>query len=227
MEDEGSLRAAMQACLLADGYAVLEAGDGEEGLRLALAERPALLVLDLALPSMNGLEVCGELRRQGFDAPILMVTGRRSVEDRVHGLDAGADDYLPKPFDTRELLARVRALLRRGRAPAPASVLEFGPVRVDLAARRATRAGEPLALTKTEFALLELLARTPDLPVSRATILEVIWGYTRVPDTRTVDTHVWRLRKKLGDNGARPRWIQQVTGAGYRLAPANPASTAG
>ena len=218
VEDDKQLSFMLSCCLEREGYRVLQSFDGANGLQLALQERPALLVLDLDLPTMDGVAVCNELRRLRFSAPILILTGRGHIDDRVVGLDAGADDYLVKPFLPREFLARVRALLRRQeRTERAAAVLQFGAVRVDLPKKSATRQGEPLALTKTEFALLELLASTPGKAVSRETILDVVWGYTRFPSTRTVDTHIWRLRKKIGDDGPENRWIIGVAGEGYRL----------
>lgn len=218
IEDDRPLSSMLTFCLERHGYRVIESFDGEEGLGLALRERPALVVLDLDLPKLNGIAVCNELRRLHFNAPILMLTGRSHVDDRVTGLDAGADDYLGKPFVPRELLARIRALLRRNeRDERTATVLELGPVRVDLGKRTAFREGQPLAFTKTEFALLELLASRPGQPVSRETMLDVVWGYTRFPSTRTVDTHMWRLRKKIGDAGEENRWIICIAGQGYQL----------
>lgn len=218
IEDDKNVSSMLTMCLLRDGYRVIESFDGETGLELALQERPDLVVLDIDLPKIDGFRICSELRRMRFDAPILMLTGRGMVDERVTGLDSGADDYLLKPFVPQEFLARLRALLRRRQRDARArTVLEFGPVRVDLAQRSATRDGQPISLTKTEFALLELLASSEGAPVSRDTILDVVWGYTRFPSTRTVDTHIWRLRKKIGDTGEPHRWLVGVPGEGYRL----------
>jgi len=218
IEDDKNVTLMLSMCLKREGYRVIESYDGEKGLELALHERPDLVVLDIDLPKIDGYQICSELRRMQFQAPILMLTGRGQIDERVTGLDAGADDYLLKPFVPQEFLARLRALLRRQqRAAETKRVLMFGPVRVDLAQRTATREGEPISLTKTEYALLELLASSRGQPVSRETILDVVWGYTRFPTTRTVDTHVWRLRKKLGDTGETHRWIVGVPGEGYRL----------
>lgn len=218
IEDDKNVSLMLSMCLRREGYRVIESFDGEKGLELALQERPDLVVLDIDLPKIDGYQICSELRRMQFQAPILMLTGRGQIDERVTGLDAGADDYLLKPFVPQEFLARLRALLRRQqRAVETKRVLMFGPVRVDLAQRSANRDGEPISLTKTEYALLELLASSHGQPVSRETILDVVWGYTRFPTTRTVDTHVWRLRKKLGDTGETHRWIVGVPGEGYRL----------
>lgn len=209
----------MKLCLSGAGYRVLEAADGARGVQLALEEKPDLILLDVILPKVNGFDVCSELRRQNFDRPILMLTTRTEVPDRVKGLAAGADDYLAKPFDSRELLARIHALLRRFQRDEPATrTLRLGDITIDLAQQTATRAGEALRLTRTEYALLGLLAETPGRPVSREQMLAGIWGYTYLPNTRTVDTHIWRLRKKLGDDGEDPRWIKNAAGKGYLLA---------
>lgn len=218
VDDEPALLHTVRMALEREGYRVIDAPTGESGVKLALDERPDLVVLDIDLPGMDGFAVCRELRRVYFTAPILMLTGRGHVDEKIFGLNSGADDYLSKPFELRELLARVQALVRRHeRNEQKTLVLEFGPVRVDFGERTAWRDGKPLALSKTEFALLELLARNRDQPVSRTTILDVVWGYTRFPTTRTIDTHVWRLRQKLGDDGENPRWIVPVHGHGYCL----------
>ncbi len=220
IEDDRNMLDAIQLSLADQGYRVIEARDGNEGLALALSQKPDLLVLDVVLPDLSGFEICAELRRLHFAAPILMLTGLNQVDDRVKGLNAGADDYLPKPFSLKEFYARIQALLRRTeRERQHSQVLTLGDVVVDLAHRSATRDGRALDLTKTEYALLDLLGQHPGEVVSRQTILDVVWGYTRFPSTRTVDTHIWRLRKKLGDGGEQPRWIRHVHGRGYCLTP--------
>jgi DNA-binding response OmpR family regulator len=218
IEDERTIIDTIELCLKHEGYRVLQATDGERGLHLAQTEKPDLVILDITLPRVDGLEICRRLRDRQFEAPILMVTGKGQIDDRVTGLNAGADDYLPKPFSARELIARVNALLRRQqRTSSGPRVLELGETRIDLSDKRATRAGQPLALTKTEYGMLELLARPPGRAVSRERMLDLVWGYTRFPTTRTVDTHIWRLRKKIGDDGETPRWIKPVHGLGYCL----------
>lgn len=208
----------VQLCLTEYGYRVIATQTGEEGLNLALSQKPDIVILDVGLPGLSGIEVCRELRRLSYAAPILMLTARHLVEDRVTGLNAGADDYLPKPFALQEFLARIQALLRRGERAQPARrVLEFGDVRIDLEKRTATRAGQPLALTRTEFSLLELLGSKAGAVVSRETMLDVVWGYARFPTTRTIDTHVWRLRKKIGDDAEHPNWLRHLHGLGYCL----------
>ncbi len=200
------------------GYRIIQADNGGTGLELALKERPDLVILDVDMPVLSGIEVCQELRRLNFASPILMLTVRQHIEDKVAGLNAGADDYLGKPFDGRELLARVHSLLRRrSREEHEVLALDLGDIHVDFGHKTATRGDQPLALTKTEYALLALLARHPGQTVSRETILDVVWGYARFPNTRTVDTHIWRLRKKIGDDGDEPRWIKRIHGQGYSL----------
>ncbi len=218
VEDEPELMTTVRLCLTGTGYRVLEAADGARGLEVALTESPDLVVLDVMMPGMNGFDVCAALRERKFAQPILMLTTRQEVSDRVKGLGLGADDYLGKPFDARELLARIHALLRRfQRANAQPPVLKFAQVIVDLGKQTATRKDKPLPLTKTEFAILELLASKPGEPVTREQLLASVWGYTYLPNTRTVDTHIWRLRKKLGDDGEEPHWIKSLPGRGYAL----------
>jgi two-component system response regulator MprA len=217
-EDDEGLRSVCAELLRASGYRVLEAADGLEALELWQREDPELIVLDLVMPRLNGWQALEKLRLRGCRRPVMMLTGLSEVEDRVKGLAAGADDYLCKPCDFRELLARVQALLRRSQPEASGlTVLHFGDITVDLAERYAVSTFGPVALTRTEYALLELLARHYGRPVARETILDAVWGYTNRPNTRTVETHIWRLRGKLGDQGEDSRWIQTVPGAGYRL----------
>jgi DNA-binding response OmpR family regulator len=218
VEDEAPVRNVLTRCLELAGFSVSQATDGEMGLAMALRENPDLLILDVDLPQLDGMTVCVRLRERSFVTPILMLTGKSKVEDRVAGLNAGADDYLGKPFAADEFLARVNALLRRHHRTGKArTILQIGNARIDLEERTATRSARPLMLTKTEYALLAVLAANVGKPVSRETILSEVWGYTRLPATRTVDTHIWRLRKKIGDEGESPRWIKQVHGRGYCL----------
>lgn len=218
IEDEPAMRTALADILEAEGYRVFTASDGEAGLARALAEKPDLTLLDIMLPRLDGFAVCAELRRRGRGEPILMLTAKGQIEDRVTGLDAGADDYLVKPFSTDELLARVRALLRRTqRHAAAARELTLGEVRVDLARQRAWRRGKELHLTAKEFAMLRLLADAEGEPVSRERFLDVVWGYGAFPTTRTVDNHIASLRAKLEPNPEEPRWLKTVHGLGYRL----------
>jgi DNA-binding response OmpR family regulator len=218
IEDELPMRTALSDALGAEGYRVLTAADGEAGLRRALEEKPDLILLDIMMPRMDGFTVCAELRRLANTTPILMLTAKGQVEDRVRGLDAGADDYLVKPFSTEELLARVRALLRRVRKQTrAATTLALGGVEVDLARQTARRGRRELHLTAREFAMLRLLAESPGEPVARERFLDVVWGYTAFPTTRTVDNHIASLRAKIETDPEEPRWIRTVHGVGYKL----------
>jgi DNA-binding response OmpR family regulator len=218
VEDEAPMRMALEDVLTAAGYRVLVAPDGRTGLEAAVEEKPDLVLLDVMLPKLDGLALCSELRRLGQATPVLMLTARGQVEDRVAGLDRGADDYLVKPFSTEELLARVRALLRRGQPrAAPPLVLVLGEVVVDLAKQTARRGGKAIHLTAREYAMLRLLAESRGEPVSRERFLDRVWGYTAFPTTRTIDTHMAALRAKIEADAERPRWITTVHGVGYRL----------
>lgn len=218
IEDELPMRRGLEDCLVAEGYRVFGAADGESGLQRALAEQPDLILLDIMMPRLDGFAVAAELRRLGRVTPILMLTAKGQVEDRVNGLDAGADDYLVKPFSIEELLARVRALLRRTQKNGQSVTrLEFGDIVVDLARQTATRGKRELHLTPKEFAMLRLLSATPGEPVSRERFLDVVWGYAAFPTTRTVDNHVASLRRKLEKNPDEPRWLKTVHGVGYKL----------
>lgn len=218
VEDELHMREALQKCLEAEGYRVLTAANGESGLRAALRDRPDLVLLDIMMPRLDGFAVCAELRRLANPVPVLMLTAKGQVEDRVRGLDAGADDYLLKPFSTEELLARVRALLRRVQSRSrSARELVLQDIRVDFVRQQAWRGNKALHLTGKELAILRLLADSAGEPVSRERFLDVVWGYGAFPTTRTVDTHIAMLRVKIEPNPAQPRFIQTVHGAGYRL----------
>ena len=218
IEDETPMRTALADVLAGEGYRPLTAADGESGLRKALDEKPDLILLDIMMPRLDGFAVCAELRRLGHAVPVLMLTAKGQIEDRVTGLDAGADDYLVKPFSTEELLARVRALLRRSRKEGHAPTkLKLGDVEIDLARQTASRGRKPIHLTAKEFAMLRLLAEAEGEPVSREKFLDVVWGYAAFPTTRTVDNHVASLRAKLEKNPDAPRWLKTVHGVGYRL----------
>jgi DNA-binding response OmpR family regulator len=218
IEDELPMRTALQDALAAEGYRILTAADGENGLQRALSEKPDLILLDIMMPRLDGFAVCAELRRLGNPVPILMLTAKGQIDARVQGLDAGADDYLVKPFSTEELLARVRALLRRTRRQTQApTLLRLGEVTIDLVRQTATRGSKPVHLTAKEFAMLRLMAETAGEPISREKFLDVVWGYTAFPTTRTVDNHIASLRSKVELDPEQPRWIKTVHGVGYKL----------
>jgi DNA-binding response OmpR family regulator len=218
VEDEAPMRTALADLLASEGYRALTAADGERGLERALAEKPDLILLDIMMPKLDGFALCAELRRVASTVPVLMLTAKGQIEDRVNGLDAGADDYLVKPFSTDELLARVRALLRRmerkSRRPLK---LKLGEVEIDLARQTAVRGKKRLPLTAKEFAMLRLMAEAEGEPVTREKFLDVVWGYTAFPTTRTVDNHIASLRAKLEKNPDEPRWLKTVHGVGYQL----------
>jgi DNA-binding response OmpR family regulator len=218
IEDELPMRTALSDCLAAEGYRVLTSADGEDGLRRALEEQPDLVLLDIMMPRLDGFSVCAELRRLDNPVPILMLTAKGQVNDRVDGLDVGADDYLVKPFSTEELLARVRALLRRlQRATAAPETIRLGEAEVDFLRQTASRNGREVHLSVKEFAVLRLMAETPGEPVSRQRFLDIVWGYAAFPTTRTVDNHIAGLRAKLEPNPNEPLWIKTVHGVGYKL----------
>jgi DNA-binding response OmpR family regulator len=223
VEDELPMRNALFDLLQAQGYRVVTESDGERGLERALGEQIDLLLLDVMMPKLDGFAVCAEVRRRLPELPILMLTAKGQVDDRVAGLDAGADDYLVKPFSSRELLARVRALLRRSERNAHAvSSLAFGDVEVDFAKQTCTRAGQRVTLSAKEYGILKLLAEHPGEPVSRERFLEVVWAYNAYPTTRTVDNQILALRAKLESDPSHPRYLLTVHGVGYRLEMTNP-----
>ena len=218
VEDEAPMRSALADLLAAEGYRPLTAADGQRGLERALAEKPDLLLLDVMMPKLDGFALCAELRRLANPVPVLLLTAKGQIDDRVQGLDAGADDYLVKPFSTQELLARVRALLRRTeRATHRPLKLTLGDVEIDLARQTARRGRTAVHLTAKEFAMLRLLAGAEGEPVTREKFLDAVWGYTAFPTTRTVDNHIASLRAKIELNPEAPQWIKTVHGVGYRL----------
>jgi two-component system alkaline phosphatase synthesis response regulator PhoP len=220
VEDEPAVAMGLTYTLAAANYSVRLAETGAEALAKVTADRPDLIILDLRLPDIDGVEICRNLRAQDFRQPILMLTARDSTHDKVIGLEAGADDYLTKPYELEELLARVQALLRRvQRLSPPAATLHIGPFELDLAQQRVTRDEQEIALTATEFKLLCHLASAPGRVFSRDELIEAVWGYQDYfGDPRTVDVHIRHLRLKLEDDPTEPDTILTVRGAGYRLA---------
>lgn len=218
IEDEVPMRTALMETLKAEGYRVMAAVDGLEGLERACTESFDLLLMDVMMPKLDGFALCRELRKRGRTMPVLMLTAKGQVDDRVEGLDSGADDYLVKPFSLRELLARVRALLRRQeRERTVPEQLAIGRKTIDFARRWVAGEGEPLPLSEKELGMLRLLAAQAGETVSRERFLDVVWGYHAYPSTRTVDNFIAALRAKLEDDPAQPKHLLTVRGIGYRL----------
>ena len=218
VEDEAAILQGLRDNLEFEGYEVFTAADGIAGLEQIRKHDPHLIVLDLMLPRLSGYELCRKLRADGVNTPILMLTARGEEADRVLGLDLGADDYVTKPFSVRELMARVRALLRRtATGSGLPDELEFADVRVNFARYEATRAGRKVELTRKEFGLLRLLAAKEGAVVTRDELLEKVWGYEAMPTTRTVDNHLAALRAKLENDAAEPQYLITVHGVGYKL----------
>jgi len=222
VEDEATLSRLLCDRLETEGYSVVTCADGEQGLDRASAGGMDLLVLDIRLPGRDGFEICQELRRQRIDIPILMLTARGDLKDRVKGLKIGADDYLSKPFEVEELLARIEALLRRaGKQPTQQSAPPFcfADITVDLDNQEMRRGGQSIELTAKEFALLRHFITHPNRHLSRDAILREVWGYTHLPNTRTVDLHVSQLRQKIEASPKEPRHILTAFGSGYKFVP--------
>src|SRR6516165_12222859 len=218
IEDDHTIADFVARGLREAGFAVDVAGDGEEGLQVALEQNPDVAIVDLMLPRRDGLSVIDELRRRGRTTPVLILSARRSVDDRVRGLQSGGDDYLTKPFAFTELLARVQALVRRSTRPAEPTTLTAGDLELDLLSRRVTRGGKPIDLRPREFALLEYLLRNTGKVVSKTMILSHVWEYSFDPQTNIVDVLVSRLRDKV-DRPFETRLIHTVRGVGYVLRP--------
>ncbi|MBS1796254.1 MAG: response regulator transcription factor [Acidobacteria bacterium] len=219
VEDEEGLIITLTDRLESEGFTVRSATDGEAGLRAALAEAFDLIILDVMLPRKNGYDVCRDLRRQSVETPILMLTARGETIDKVLGLKLGADDYLTKPFEIIELLARIEALLRRAPKTSAHSpeTFAFGDVALDFKRAEVTKNGAPVELSAMEFKLLQFLVENRGAVHTRNQLLDEVWGYDAMPSTRTVDVHIAWLRQKLEDNPKYPQFIQTVHGLGYKF----------
>ena len=220
VEDEAGLATTLKDRLRKEGYAVSVARDGVAGWELATSKPFDLIILDLMLPGQSGLTVCQKLRERGSSTPILMLTARRQTADKVAGLRTGADDYLTKPFQMAELLARVAALLRRAAQPAGVAGVrhQFGDVSIDVRRTEVVRDGQPVALSAKEFLLLRYFVEHRGTTLSRDELLREVWGYDAVPSSRTVDVHVAWLRQKLENDPKNPQFILTVVGLGYKFA---------
>jgi DNA-binding response OmpR family regulator len=220
IEDDPAILRGLSDNLRFEGYEVITASDGETGYQLQRERKPDLIVLDLMLPRMSGFEFCRKLRGEGVQTPVLMLTARSEEPDRVLGLDLGADDYVTKPFSVRELIARIRALLRRSqpRTGLP-DELRFGGVEIDFRRYEARRDGATLDMTRKEFAILRFLASRTGEVVTRDELLNEVWGYDSYPSSRTVDNHVAGLRAKIERDASQPEHIRTVHGVGYKYVP--------
>jgi two-component system OmpR family response regulator len=219
VEDDVNLLETIKYNLRKEGYTVITAGDGEQAVEAARREKPNLIILDIMLPKMSGFEVCRILRKE-MTVPILMLTAKADETDKIVGLEIGADDYMTKPFSMRELMARVRAMLRRSKmveAPTGQTIITIGNLEVDIARHRASLAGAALELSPKEFDLLAFLAKNKGLVFSREQLLEKVWGYDFTGDTRTVDVHIRWLRQKIETDPAHPQCLVTVRGTGYKL----------
>ena len=218
VEDEPRMVIGLRDNFQFEGYEVLVATDGESGIEFALENKPDLVILDLMLPKSSGLDVCRRLRHKGFSQPILMLTARGQEIDKVVGFEVGADDYITKPFSIKELIARIRAHLRRARNHlASLDSFDFADIRLNFRKYEATKAGQKLALSAREFTLLRYLVMRQDETVTRDQLLNEVWGYDTFPNTRTVDNHIAKLRQKIEDDPGDPKFIRTIHGVGYRF----------
>ena len=217
VEDDESVRRSLQLNLELEGYGVVTASDGEEGLQMVDSHKPDLLILDVMMPRKDGLQTCKELRTQGISTPLILLTARSAEVDKVLGLELGADDYLAKPFGMRELIARVKALLRRTRESAEVDRVEFDDVVIDFKAYKAERGEEAVELSAREYRLLRYLVAKNGSVVTRDELLDEVWGYNSYPSTRTVDNHIARLRQKIERDVTQPKHIITVHGVGYKF----------
>jgi DNA-binding response OmpR family regulator len=217
VEDDESVRKSLILNLELEGFQVISAADGEEGVAMIRDKTPDLIILDVMMPRKDGLQACKELRNQGISTPLILLTARSAEVDKVLGLELGADDYLAKPFGMLELLARVKALLRRTQKVEEIDKIQFADVEIDFKAYRAERSQQPLELSAREYRVLRYLVARSGSVVTRDELLDEVWGYNSYPSTRTVDNHIARLRQKLEENVDAPRHILTVHGVGYKF----------
>lgn len=224
VEDERAVARGLEYGLKSEGFQVILAETGQQALDLAHSHDPHLLLLDIRLPDLSGFDVCRKLRSEGSSIPIIMLTARDEELDKVLGLELGADDYVVKPYSLRELVSRIRALLRRAYGelafPTDDDRIRFGTIEIDMENLQVYRSGEPVALTPTEFRLLRYLVSHPNRPFSRGALIDAVWGYSSgIGSERTVDVHIRHMRQKLEDDPSDPRWILTMRGFGYKFQP--------
>lgn len=219
VEDDLAVRKALRRLFESEDYSVELTPDGRAGLDAFHSSPPSAVVLDLRLPGLPGHDLCREIKKKAPLIPVIVLSAKTDVADKVLLLELGADDYVTKPFSPRELLARVRAAVRRNKRTEPAELFVFGDVSVDFAKMELTRGAQPIAMTSQEFKLLKFFAQNLGRVLSRANLLNEVWGYENYPSTRTVDNHIWKLRLKLEDDPTKPVHFQTVHGAGYRFVP--------
>ncbi len=222
IEDDRRVQTALKRLFEPEGFLVEVAADGSGGLEVATAHPPALVMLDLRLPNMSGRDVCREIKRTTPNVPVIILSAATDVIDKVTLFELGADDYVTKPFSPQELLARVRAALRRTSRTVPSELFSFGDVAVDFVRMQLTRGGQPVTLTAQEFKLLKFLTENPERVVTREELLNSVWGYEHYPSTRTVDNHMLKLRQKIERDPANPAHIRTVHGVGYKFVPEPP-----
>ena len=217
IDDEPEMLLGLEDNLRFEGYEVVTARDGTEGLTRAAKELPDLIILDVMMPGKSGWDVCRELRKKGINVPVIMLSARGQEVDTVLGLELGADDYVTKPFSVRELLARIRAVLRRPGRRSEVESYSFGSIRIDFKRCQAFKGKRPIPLTKKELEIMKYFTEHKDEALTRERMLDEVWGYERFPTTRTVDNHILKLRQKLEDDPENPRFILTVHGIGYKF----------
>ena len=220
VDDEPDMLAGLEDTLVREGYEVITASNGKEGLKQAAENAPDIIILDVMMPGMDGYELCKTLRKRGIRTPVIMLTGKDAEDDKVRGLDTGADDYVTKPFSMKELVARIRAVRRRqAEKEGKVHAFSFGHIEVDFDRQTLTKKGQTVDMSSCESELLRLLVARRGEAVSRQTILTDVWGYDVAPDTRTVDNHIVRLRQKIEDDPRQPKHILTAHGTGYKFVP--------